>query len=1582
MKKKTKKLLLLTFSIITTSSVISSIIFFNEKNSRINKLKPYINNEELLSIESRIQFYDDNTFNKILNFVLNRHNYFNSSLIQYDKKYENKLKLYDFLSFQESELKIKSFFKSTYFQLEELNGLDKNFFSDLLIKKQYFNNLMKEFESEFLKIEKFINELDNDNIKLFFQKNLINLISKGTFKDNWNDINTTIKFFNQIQETKNMYFNLNNPKLNSLLSNIDNLFSANDFYDFRKKIEEHFQKIKTTVFEQKLLNNNFNFSKTKVLKNIENESNINIFKKDNLLETIDTLFLNSQLQEINIKDFLLNNSIIERKENNLRIINSLAISDKNKENFLSENNFKFDLKEVEEFQNKIENLKKNIQLFKEKFDSIEANKNSLNNNQKYYWINFLYNIKKFYNQEAFDFPDFWMLKDVIFFLENKIKIIEDIKNVKDKNESLLTIFENDINKNFIFNKHKNFAKYDLEYYSFSASINKENLMLILEKNNLLNIQMKIVDIKLDSNNLNSLKVTLEFEHKLDKTLNINKIFTLNFTNDINPILNNISDFLDDYCLIDYNKFSDFNESEFLNLENYDPFIIKPIESQKINNFFKFKIKNFYKDNDEWKIETEILYHDQIIRIKTFKLKNIPVFTTLTQNQRDKNKILAIINNDHNANKLFQNIKQINNKNHSEYFVTEIEQAFEDSYILPRLNNYQIYLHSIKEINFQESSAKVFFWYKENGKIIDQPTEEQINNNYLIIKNFRPISFLMNKSKSSFFQLHDFKNGNEFLVEDEYFQIANKIDERMFILAKSSGIVNSEKDITKFSSLNVTDFIEQQAFNKLNYFIRWNIDKNSNQKISENFENEWFVPFDSSTIIKDFSENEKVAVNKLLTNYFVYYYDIKRIEEKTLSFKIGFINKFNSKKRFTTEKEYTIHNVNNHYQQTLYPEIILNKIKYSDLIINTEEINKKDFEFWKNNLHELNKFIKLKLADKIFYKNFWIPKNNIKVHSLVINETRDLFINFSFLNFDNNILIGNNYYKIGELNYKYDIKSEWINNFTFTNENLKTFFFSFDRVKRERKIEQNYLDLKISTLNDNLLEWTFKQKYIKKSFLNNEYNINKNINLDIHFHLVEQLNSSFDNNSYILDLKIDFNKLFKEKIIYQQIKRKIKNYELIFNTEIKLDDNNNVILKLFSRNENFKIINNYNNIDFSTNSNLKFIVFSQFNSIEAKISYTSSKEEEIYQNDTNLFDYNNVWYNQFNEPILFNNKIEKILNEDEYDPNQNVNYMLHEGFLLDRNIIKKEWIENETINNIYNRSINFNKGSASILSKVNDDPNDLRFYILTNFHIEGQKDGIENISDIQRENLLKKEVNNQNKSISIYHKFLYNNLENGFKVVNRNGQQKDFFTLGINNVDSNIIWIGKNQINNSNEIAPFFDATITIIDFNKKIDDIINNQAIAFISFLNNLKEIKPVNLNFNFNASKINLSHYKNTIYSGFPLLNNVGYITHRSEQDENKIIIRTNKNYVQSWINGGNSGTNIFDTKSNLVALWNSGIAMNYSVAWNYIRENINYFGINSENQHPLDSENINSLFAQILRANLTKPNFISIPWFTNKKF
>ncbi|CNS14216.1 Uncharacterised protein [Salmonella enterica subsp. enterica serovar Typhimurium str. DT104] len=229
------------------------------------------------------------------------------------------------------------------------------------------------------------------------------------------------------------------------------------------------------------------------------------------------------------------------------------------------------------------------------------------------------------------------------------------------------------------------------------------------------------------------------------------------------------------------------------------------------------------------------------------------------------------------------------------------------------------------------------------------------------------------------------------IPNDHKSIIDNINSRHFDYRRVSGefYKKAQKHI-KYRLIDPADIVEQKAESKLNYLlqIRANNDSVKNKDLDK-FKNEEVKLEDENKKTEQNSEKLPIILekqiffntdpevrldtSKILKNYFVYYYDVKTTDKPgEMTFKLGFINKNNTKIRYSSNKDIKLQNLENDYKNKLYPEIILNRIKYSDFVpknnrsLITKVLNNSDFQ----NFFEIKE-------QALKYNNFKISRQNLQ-----------------------------------------------------------------------------------------------------------------------------------------------------------------------------------------------------------------------------------------------------------------------------------------------------------------------------------------------------------------------------------------------------------------------------------------------------------------------------------------------------------------------------------------------------------------------------------------------------------------------------
>ncbi|UWD34145.1 hypothetical protein NX772_03605 [Mesomycoplasma molare] len=1644
--KKIKKKLAFLLTLASTATLLSCSTSELNQEQKGNKE----NSQEFKEIEKYFSDNDSSIFSTIKETVLKDYfsqsfnkKDFNSSLISFLSYYK---KIFD-LKVENSiinDLKINEFNKEEISQ--KLLSYDKIVNTNFLIFKNVNEILVKDIEDTYVKLLennkalKLVNDnyvdfinliIDSEvNASLFstYLKNnfieIINFNKKDETLKNIISLNKNLLFINDLfLEFKNHINKLNTEKEEFEILKAS-IVKENDLTSLIAKAEKIKKSILDKIKENNLVSEGISKEKEKLLNEIENDSFLSEEEKNNFKEKLNNINSSTEIKEF-IKE-------LDNFKNDLKNKINEIINDESYLNIFSKEDyeiFKFYLHTIDtkekltDFKNNLTLLKEKITLLKNKIQEIE---NNINNNS----LKPETALEYYKNKVKVDY----LLKDekiklnnlsnLSVFNENIDNILEEINLVINNDSSisasgktLIDLFREEATANLTYNLKENLDHFDLNNYLYSASINDKNNKMYLNDGDTETIDYEIKNISLKSENINVLNLIIKASLKSNPNIFVElqkELSGFNPNNDTNSVLNSINPLdIDEIFNVDYNKINLYSESEFSSLSIDELSEIFSKKTEGIGRFFTYKIANFIELSDQ-KVKLNISIEHNGNSVKNIQLltKNVVTFRPENKTKEeikdelDLAETLKIINGDIKLFLSALKFKKDSLKNHSYYMAKEAIKAFENEYIMPKFGKYEVYIKNIA--TFDNNNGYVFarLSYKENGEIKpNAPTSSQ-----KVIYNFRKINFEdINPINNKYFQEEDFINKDTQQIPAEDVEIFNNLTEANFSYRLAAGKTYNADDFIKYRSLNIKNFIEQEAFRKFEYFIT--LSAASNKK-ANNLDNEDFLDLNVGIYDKDIViQDDSAAITKIKNNYFVYAFDFKLIGRRGLEFKLGFINKKNPNLRYKLDKTFSLINLVNDYEQALYPEVMLNNIKYSDLSIDQSALSsKRAFEF-KNDLESLNSAITLKTNDEYLeYKGFKLNKNNFKIIDIKKIKNDEAYIRFGTFKYDYSLnkdktikrekveIKGSNWYKISGFALAEINENNPNENLDFNNSNLETTFENSTTIKRKRVIEQYWKDL-TWTLNEesNVASWLFDKKYIEKTLLNNSFN--RKLNFHIYgyrfindFRKNARINSKIDG----INFTVNFDELLEKGTLIEEFtipRTTLKNNSI---PEVK-------IKAIFNWNEEkgikvaLVILGNSNKIVISQPESLTFAENEVFKPEQAfvmlpagakvSLEYSNSIEEEEFI-ETNKFNYNDVDYNQLNQPILFSNNIDQILNREVYFPNQNVPFKLNNGYLMDLDPIRfKTQRENKFVSGIWNRTMRYTQGTATMIGKVNDDPNDGRFYFLTNHHVQGMDDQINNWSDYSGDNFLKEYTNKNSKTkfkyyLTVPYEYIRNNINPG--------PSTDGAGWGINyvsdteknpgfEVSTTFVWTGQKQLDKktgTNEINA--DLTIVIWDVKPIIKALKERGMMHAAKHLENWFNLKK--LSFNWEASKYSFipgPHTKDIAHIGFPLGDQSGYINHRAKTSENSVTVNIQNDYAFVRITQGNSGTGFFMGENEYVSTLYGGHLGTELFGRNYDTENYNYFGINWNNEDPLSLKNNRSFASMIIRANAQNPNLYDLPWF-----
>ncbi|MDW2906619.1 hypothetical protein R7V41_03290 [Mesomycoplasma ovipneumoniae] len=1005
-------------------------------------------------------------------------------------------------------------------------------------------------------------------------------------------------------------------------------------------------------------------------------------------------------------------------------------------------------------------------------------------------------------------------------------------------------------------------------------------------------------------------------------------------------------------------------------------------------------------------------------------------------QRDKADLALIeeILSDSTGKKLFKNTK-INDIDYTHGQISlagktnsEIIDSLNKIYTFAKIGKFEIFAKDVISTNILKGEAKIFFWYKFDG--LEFPlivegikTSEAVKTEKAIsFSNWLPATYSDIKPKNgSNFTSEDFlpipeetdqrqSNGQPILkpnqITDADKSIIDNINSRHFDYRRVSGeFYKKEKKHIKYRLIDPADIVEQKAESKLNYLLQIkannvtvkdnNLDNFKNKEVKIEGEDKKTIQNSEKLpkIVEKqifFNTDPEVTLDtsKILKNYFVYYYDVKTTDKPgEMTFKLGFINKNNTNIRYSSKKDIKLQNLENDYKNKLYPEIILNRIKYSDFVVkNNSSLTRNELN--NNNFKDL---FEIK-EEALKYNNFKISKENLQFLETKKHNNK-LYFRLKYVN-GPHIVEGSTWYFLTNINNQ-NIQT---NIDLDTQKPLVTLFDSGNEVTRSREIEPYYKDL-YWNYDDSTktAKWTLKEKYFSETFLKNNSK-NRKIKLQLFANALVQNTQRLTRISGGTDLitkklikggydfSFDFEKLASSQIIvitektknvfFEDSRKKFEDFS--FNLSAQYIKNKGIEFKLWLNNSDLGLI--VDNVLNHVEKGLDFYNSPKFDTFDPKkafiihkagarvhIEYTNSLENEDFGSKTNQFDYKNIDYTNEEQPISFFTNSESY-NLEKYNPNQNVSYKLHEGYLQDLDFLHKSW---DTKNfplakNLLSRTFGFTFGSATMLAKVNDDPNDGKFYIITNNHVEGG--GSFDLNSLLGQDLTK--FLSKSRYMAIGSKYYSNSIDGGYSYWGGQNRVKD--------VPAWLVWTGTRQPDVNGKNSKFVDITVLIVDIKPLIQAAYEKGEFQKAAWLLNWYKLPNLKLNTNGQSDLTffgqNVKHFG---MNGFPYAKQSGYIINRANSDQQNISISNQKGYTPTYFNAGNSGTGVLGLNDEYISTINAGSPLTFLQSWNYSTASHNYFGINWQNEKPLELKNKFSLSAMIMRLNAQNPVEYSLPWF-----
>ncbi|MFV8418822.1 MGA_1079 family surface serine endopeptidase [Mycoplasma sp. Sp33II] len=955
--------------------------------------------------------------------------------------------------------------------------------------------------------------------------------------------------------------------------------------------------------------------------------------------------------------------------------------------------------------------------------------------------------------------------------------------------------------------------------------------------------------------------------------------------------------------------------------------------------------------------------------------------------------------------------------HSNFYAGEGITKLNELYTLPSFGKYQIIFDVTDPKNYRvdnvAGSANIRFAVTLNGQVV--------NNNLLKspefkLNFFRPLRYtdIKPKNNKAWFTAEDFASvGSNQQVKDKIALINSHNFEYQTLFGKRVFDANT--------------LMEEQAFDKLNYLFKFKGEKaaeNNNGK----FDNNGYDQVDkgpsaptqpnTNNIANPSDQAHTVDPNSLLGSYFVYYYDVKasynqRHRVSSMTFKVGFINKWNWNDRYTTG-EIILRNLKNDFADEFYPEIMLNKISNDNLSFSSiagilpsefaQNVKNKSSSLWSLNVRVPS------------YKGYSLYPQNFSIADVQMVDDKN-----------GRAMIRIAYQQRPEVGGRKYIGDVWYEVSGFrANPNAADVSYSDDELlklpfnqKMKKIVRSNGDVLRVRgneiTARDNYwllnkttgkIEYTLPNKYFKPILDQDNKQAKVKIHLDANIKFLDSLSYArvygfTDGRPGGIWLSFNYNDLkTKGKAVIKQTTDPVRPngngtpLSIAYTMTVTLQEDG-MHFEFGLDNPNYKIVQNNpvallyqppfffvpNHLQNKFDANEAFF----FDYFAGNITYeyinNVANEDFGNANSTNVISYKNMDYTQENMPIVLSNK-DSFSDPFKYNPNQMLSYKLQDGYKFNNEYLNRSYVATSPVaKDLMSRSFAMNYGSAMMVAKVNSDPNDGRFYILTNHHV---------INNDKNNLTPEKSTLNAGTTPTIAGLDFGNNVNAGFSYWD------GLYTQG---TKAQVVWSGINQIGLSSNFDPrtqvfktgiletnrFLDVSLIIFDINPMIKNLKADGKYQTAAWYQNWFNLKNLNyLPFLNNESPNRNKNVQHGLFNGFPYGKQSTYIIHRDERGYEVDSFRKQTPYEPTYYNAGNSGTGVMNNNGEYVTTINSGgplwLLVGKNGAYNTGKESFNFYGVNEEGTNPLDQLNYHSMARNIMRMNAFDPDLYDIPWFFKK--
>ncbi|ENY68983.1 Hypothetical protein, predicted lipoprotein [Mycoplasmopsis bovigenitalium 51080] len=1437
-------------------------------------------------------------------------------------------------------------------------------------------------------------------------------------------------------------FNFGDEHKNSLaqklLANINNMLEQNFVeYSELKGYVDSFKKLIRS-------SDSINSLKNSLKEEIQSEKLISSEAKEELLKQFENK--SSSMFVIN-SNFSFNKSQTKWQIKKLKnsLINS-NLSNDLKNTLLTDINLITDYYSLVELEKRIKNI---IEIDSKITEIITDTNNKIN--ESYYGANkafAFYNLLDEYKQ-TYDNH----LKSISKADEFLNKLINWQNSINDSN-SIQTAFETMVDQVFKHDKIvndnlANWQKLDLLRFMNVGSLNNQtaNIMLLNLDTNF--IDFSIEDVKLSSDFKQSI-VTYKVTHKYNPNLILFRELRFNLPNE--KIVNKVKELeqnsnLDDYFDVDYYLLSKLNYDEFKNqfsLEQSNK--VKGIELYA--NYNKPTIQRrqkYVKDSFEYRIQqTPILEKNKLVVNVEFTFNNNVIlkkqlfskelsFQDNNAKQEDDDQIDLAKAREVLANKdlILHNLylKKDLNISHQDFYPEDAIEVLNKLYDFPKFGKYTI---APKQLIRAYDSGDRFggvaeiFWgilkteVTDKGQKIQNWVDDALSDLFTInhFKRYQHDDFIK-PINQHFLQASDF-------VADGSFDLKLKseidlLDDSDIDFRKVIGKAENYTTTTQYRNINIKEFLNQKAQLKANCFLRL-IDpadkKNSIQhKIShKHYKQGEYVPYSAGHIPATSSKYSSADTKAIKEQTFYYFYDIKQIDHNSISFRLGFVSNKDKSKRYSPNKVFVMNNVVNDYEQNLYPEVMLNNLIKYNIKVDDKKLSQKTVEEWKTDLKSLSNVITLVNSEEnkdleiddqfITYKNFQLNRKYIRIGQIKQHGSNSAFIRFEVLNFDNKWVLGKNWYLIS--NFKTSDKSEF-ENINLENEKLQTIYYENKLVKRIRELEPHVDDALWTLKSDQQASWKMDSKYIRHTFLTDsaqdrEFEFEMYAGMLVFDNLASERIVS---NNKTIKFKVDFEQLLNSEINYKSsFVENIDNKKVVINYTITVQYSHfdQSVNFYFTVEKPYKIKLGYPQNERAIDG-LKFdvnrAVMLPYAPLKIKMSYTNQiqNESDFGLGKTNLYDYNKANTSATNQVHLLYNDASYYASK-VYNPNQNVYWKHNDGFIPNIQWIRDDWGTTNRSWDIINRvrdngfkyvTWNRHPGTGGMLTKINDDPNDLSLYYISNWHVGEFYPNIgANANGIYPNNATEPPTIGS-PSISLPLNKWDSELYKGYSYTWWDYSSSINMPAGL----TKPIYIGYNRANNNSPVSVdelvdkdgnpssfSFDLQLTWSDFKKSYEHAKQGFRDDILIRFRNYLEAKPTQLDHSSNKNHHIVPLLNPHAHIGFPGWGFMtGYVNFRPEISNTNFYFRQYANYSPIQFGEGNSGSVMWNSKGNPIAIWTAGAKGSFSTGLLFDTYKHNFYGVNWNNENPLDLKSFkNSVGHIILRQALNNPFKYSVPWFYKK--